>query len=177
MKYKDQVVQKFLDDLAAKRPSPGGGSVAALTAALAAGLLSMVANYTIGKDPKKDENIKDLLNQSEHLRKEFLDLMDRDVEAYASVSSSRKQGEEQYQLALRNATEVPLKVCIYCEEGLKLSESFFPDANKNLLSDLDIANILFKSALSAALINVKINLPLIKDKGFIKNIEQRITKF
>lgn len=176
MDYKSQTIQNYLDDLAARKPAPGGGSVAALVAGLAAGLLSMAANYTLGKNPEKDKDIKNLLSQSESLRKEFIELIDLDVEAYINVSKAKKAGEKEHQDALKNAAEVPLKICVYCDEGLKLCESFYNDANKYLISDLDIAIKLFKSALSSGLINVKINIPYLKDKKFVKKIEESISK-
>jgi glutamate formiminotransferase/formiminotetrahydrofolate cyclodeaminase len=174
MNYINQTIQIYLDDLAAKKPAPGGGSVAALVAALAAGLLSMVVNYTLGKDPSKDAKIRALLAKSESLRKSFMDLIDLDVSAYSEVSAAKKKSEDDYQKALKNATEVPLKVCVLSAEGLKLCEKFYPDANKYLLSDLDIAMKLFKSALSSAMFNVKINLPYIKDREYLEKIEKQM---
>ena len=49
MPLRDQSVQAFLDQLASASPTPGGGSVAALTGALAAGLISMVCQLTVGR--------------------------------------------------------------------------------------------------------------------------------
>jgi formiminotetrahydrofolate cyclodeaminase len=84
MSYKEQTLKKYLDDLAAKLPAPGGGSAAALAAALGASLISMVVNFTLGK-PKYAEyekGLKQILSKSERLREEFLNLVDLDVTAY-----------------------------------------------------------------------------------------------
>jgi len=84
--YKDESLEKYLDDLAAKLPAPGGGSAAAMTAAMGVSLISMVVNFTLGK-PKYaqyEAELKRILENSEVLRKEFLNLVDLDVAAYKS---------------------------------------------------------------------------------------------
>ena len=72
--YKDSLVKTYLDDLSAKLPAPGGGSAAALSAAMGAGLISMVVNFTLGK-PKYaayENQLKEIIEKSEKLRSEFL---------------------------------------------------------------------------------------------------------
>ena len=86
MGYKESTLTKYLDDLAAKLSAPGGGSAAALTAAMGASLISMVVNFTLGK-PKYaqyENELKATLEGSERLREEFLNLVDLDVNAYKS---------------------------------------------------------------------------------------------
>ncbi len=60
MSYKEQSLKKYLDDLAEKLPAPGGGSAAALNAAIGAALISMVVNFTLGKSryAKYEEELK-----------------------------------------------------------------------------------------------------------------------
>jgi len=97
--YKDQSIQKYLDDLAAKLPAPGGGSAAALAAAMGAALISMVVNFSLGKPKyaKYEKELKSILDKSEGLRREFLNLVDLDVRAYHKVFNSRKGKENIYQ--------------------------------------------------------------------------------
>ncbi|MFH1198562.1 MAG: cyclodeaminase/cyclohydrolase family protein, partial [Candidatus Omnitrophota bacterium] len=86
MAYKSASLEKYLNDLAARSPAPGGGSAAAFNAAMGAALISMVVNFTIGK-PKYEafeEGLKNILVQSEKLRIEFLNLVDLDIVAYKS---------------------------------------------------------------------------------------------
>ena len=63
MKFKDYKVEEFLEDLSSTSPSPGGGSVAGLAAALAGSLNSMVYSLTINKKAfeKEDLEIKKLV--------------------------------------------------------------------------------------------------------------------
>ena len=70
--YIDQPLRHFMDKLASRSPEPGGGSVAALTGALGAGLVSMVCSLTAGKEKYKDvqPRIEELLRESEKLRQE-----------------------------------------------------------------------------------------------------------
>ena len=80
--YQDNL-KKYLDDLAARLPAPGGGSAAALTAAAGAALISMVANFTIGKEKYKsaEEEIGNVLSSAEDLRRKLTNLVDEDVTA------------------------------------------------------------------------------------------------
>ena len=51
--YIEDSLKKYIDDLSAKLPAPGGGSAAALTGALGVSLILMVLNYTVGKEKYK----------------------------------------------------------------------------------------------------------------------------
>jgi formiminotetrahydrofolate cyclodeaminase len=93
--YKDNLKQ-YLDDLASNKPAPGGGSAAALAGALGASLLSMVANFTLGKEKYKDveDEVKDILKSLDKYRKELENLIDEDVLAYQKLSSAYKLSKE-----------------------------------------------------------------------------------
>ena len=56
--YIDRPMREYLDDLAAKKPAPGGGSAAALAASMGVSLMSMVANYTAGNPKYKSGEAK-----------------------------------------------------------------------------------------------------------------------
>jgi formiminotetrahydrofolate cyclodeaminase len=163
MSYKDETLKKYLDDLAAKLPAPGGGSAAALTAGLGASLISMVVNFTIGK-PKYasfEEELKTILEKSEKLKEEFLRLVDLDVVAYESKN-------------IRDALDVPFMVCRLCFEAIKLCLLLIKKGNINLISDVAAAAILLESAFAAAYFNVEINLKSIDDKKLIKAVRREL---
>ncbi len=104
--YLDQPMQYFLDKLASKSPEPGGGSVAALAGALAAALVSMVANLTLDKVKYQvvQPQIKALLNESEKLRAEMQGLVQQDTEAYGYLSEIyRMPKTTEAEKAARNA--------------------------------------------------------------------------
>ena len=92
----EKPVTTFLDELASSAPAPGGGSVAALSGALGAALVSMVCNLTVGKEKYADvqEDVEALLEKSEALRKELTDLLEEDVRAYTTYSKAAKMPRE-----------------------------------------------------------------------------------
>ncbi len=163
MSYKDETLKKYLDDLSAKLPAPGGGSAAALTAALGASLISMVVNFTLGKPKyaKFEGELNDILQKSEKLKEEFLRLVDLDVVAFESKN-------------VRNALDVPFMVCRLCFEGIKLCRPLVKEGNVNLISDVAVASIMLESAFASAYFNVEINLKLLDDRKLTKAIRKEL---
>ena len=141
-KLTQQTVTEFLDALASNAPAPGGGSVAALSGALGAALLSMVCNLTLGK--KKYAAVQDdiaaLVEQTEALRHRLTDLLEADVEVFTGVSAAykmpRKTPEDKaarsaaIQEALKAATQVPLDVAKACVEVLDLCTQAAEQGNR-----------------------------------------------
>ena len=153
MKYKTQSLTKYLDDLAARLPAPGGGSAAALNAAMAVSLVSMVVNFTLGK-PKYavfQKELKTILTESEKLRKDFLNLVDLDVAAYQSKD-------------INKALAVPLRLAKLCCQAAKLCPPLINKGNVNLISDVAVAVVFLESAFVAACFNVEINLKSLGNK-------------
>jgi len=160
--YATDTIKKYLDDLAARLPAPGGGSAAALSAALGASLLSMVVNFTLGK-PKYaeyEDELKNTLEKSEKLRLEFLNLVDLDVTAYQSKDP-------------RIALNVPFMAARLCLEAIRLCPPLIKKGNINLISDVAVAAVLLEGAFASACINVDINLKYLKDD---KKFGQRVKK-
>ncbi len=154
MKYKTQSLTKYLNDLAAKLAAPGGGSAAALNAAMGASLVSMVVNFTLGK-PKYTVFAKELklvLIKSEKLRKLFLDLVDLDVAAYQSKN-------------IRKSLATPLRLARLCCQAAKLCPPLIKKGNVNLITDVAVAAIFLESAFVSACFNVEVNLKSLADVG------------
>lgn len=153
MNYKTQSLAKYLNDLSAKLAAPGGGSAAAMNAAMGAALISMVINFTLGKQKysKYEAGLKGVLRKSEKLKDDFLNLVDLDVLAY-------KSGD------LRKAMDVPLMLARLCYEGMQILEPLINKTNLNLISDTLIGAIFLESAFSAACFNVEVNLKALNDK-------------
>lgn len=163
--FRNYSLSEYTRVLSLKIPAPGGGSAAALTAALGAALLSMAANYSLGKTlsrPNK-QKIKGARKQSEQLRKRFLALVDLDAKAYLNVVKTRKaclpgrQAAARRIAARRKAAEVPLEVCKLCYKAVQLSPTLVRYGNKYLVSDVKVALELLLAAFNAARINVEIN--------------------
>ncbi len=175
----EKPVTTFLDELSSSAPAPGGGSVAALSGALGAALVSMVCNLTLGKKKYADvqEDIEALLEKSEALRKELTDLLEEDVKAYTAYSKAAKMPrdtEEQKakratarQEALKGATDVPLRIA---EAAVRVMDLCRPAAEKGnvwAVSDAGVAVLMAEAALRSAALNVLINLGALKDEEFV----------
>lgn len=154
--FKNYGLKKYTEVLASRTPAPGGGSAAALTAALGAALLSMVANYSLGKSPH-EQKIKTTLKTSEQLRKRFLGLVDLDAQAYLRFVQTRGAAPAKRAAARHRAQEVPLEVCTLCYKAVQLAPTLVTYGNKNLLCDVKVAIELLLAAFNAARINVEIN--------------------
>jgi formiminotetrahydrofolate cyclodeaminase len=178
MKLTDKPVTNFLDELASSAPAPGGGSVAALSGALGAALVSMVCNLTLGKKGYEDVqgDIQDLLAQSEGLRQELTDLLEDDVAAYTGYSKAAKmprateeekaERAEAMQAALKTATDVPLRIAGAAVKVMDLCMPAAEKGNKWAVSDAGVAVLMAEAALRSAALNVLINLGSLKDEEF-----------
>jgi formiminotetrahydrofolate cyclodeaminase len=165
MEYKNQNLAKYLDDLSAKLSAPGGGSAAALNAAMGASLISMVVNFTLGK-PKYaafESELKEILAKSEKLRNDFLGLVDLDVVAYESKD-------------IRQALDVPLMLSRLCCEAAKLCLPLIKKGNVNLISDVAVAAVFLESAFVAARFNVEINLKSLADTKLTQAIKKELNQ-
>lgn len=177
--YIDRPMREYLDDLAARKPAPGGGSAAALTASIGASLMSMVANYTVGnpKYKKGEEKAARILAKVEKLRDELQGLIDEDVDAYVKLSKGMKENagnagrlDELY----KEAAAVPFEICKIAAEALRLCGALTDCGNKNLVTDTAIAAILLEGAFFSAKFNVYINLKYIKDTGYIEGMHKEL---
>jgi formiminotetrahydrofolate cyclodeaminase len=185
-KLTDKPMKTFLDELASNAPAPGGGSVAALSGALGAGLLSMVCNLTLGK-PKYaavQDDIAVILKRSEDLRQELTGLLQADVQAYTELSQVMKMPrdtEEQKAVrakamdkALKTATEVPMRVAEACAAVMALCPSSAEKGNTNAVSDVGVAILMAEAGLRGAALNVLINLGFIKDEPYVKEARRKL---
>ena len=177
---KDKPIQTFLDELASKSSTPGGGSAAAIMGAMGAALVSMVCNLTIGKQSYLDveDDMKDVLRRAEELRERLTDMVRADVEAFDRVMAAyglpketeaqKTARSEAIQSALRAATEVPLNCARACAQAIALSRRVAEKGNRNVISDAGVAVLAAYAALRSAALNVYINAGAIKDKRFVE---------
>lgn len=180
------LARPFLDAVAEPSATPGGGSVSAFAAALAAALGQMVA----GLSRKKKSQVLHVDKLSEHLeglRKtadQFAAAIDKDSESYDAVMAAFKlpQGnseemqarEAAIQAATRGAAEVPLQVAeraaaLYAQlgqlEGISAA---------SMKSDLQVARLMCVAGARGALANVEINLDTIKDPAYVSAMRARV---
>jgi formiminotetrahydrofolate cyclodeaminase len=175
--YNKGSIRDYLKDLSARLPSPGGGSAAALGAAIGAGLMCMVANYTAGNPKYKDVWCKasEILAKSEKLRDGFERLIDEDVAAYKKLSEAMKnypKDAARLDAAYKEALKPPFEACSMAHEALKLCAELVDCGNKNLITDTAIAAIMLEGAFFSAKFNVYINLKYIKDIDYVGGIHK-----
>jgi formiminotetrahydrofolate cyclodeaminase len=177
-KFKDTAVEPFLDALASQAATPGGGSAAAIMGAMAAALVSMVCNLTIGKKKyaEVEGEMKDVLAKSEALREKLTGMIEDDVKAFDAVMAAygmaketdadKAAREKAIQAALKWATEVPLRCCHAAREVIDLAAIASDKGNLNVLSDAGVAGLAAYAALRSAALNVFTNARMITDKAF-----------
>lgn len=172
----------FLDEVASSSPAPGGGSVAALSGALGAALTSMVCNLTKAKQGYESvqDEIAEVLEKSEGLRKDLTDLIDKDTDAFNDVMKALKmpketedQKEERrnaMQTAFKQAAEVPLETARKCVQILDVAQIVAEKGNKNSISDAAVSALMAQTGVQAAMLNVRINLTSIKDTEYVQQV-------
>jgi len=163
--FLDEPVRGFLDQLAARTPTPGGGGAAAVTGAMAAGLVAMAARFSARQLPEAGE----LAEEADRLRRRLAQLAEEDAQAYAAVlealrgpgeAGSGEQRETQWREALLGAAIVPLEIAEIGAQVALMAARLAETGNPNLRGDAVTGAVLAAaSARSAACledINVKL---------------------
>jgi glutamate formiminotransferase/formiminotetrahydrofolate cyclodeaminase len=173
-------VEPFIEQLAAPTATPGGGSAAAASGAMAAGLANMVAAMSRGKKAyvRHEAALSAAIARLGQLREDLKSAIDADAESYNLVMkaykaakesgvNNKEQGDAAINAALKQATSVPLGVAERVAEVARIAEMLAPITNPNMKSDLTTAVALAQAALTGALANVEINLESLKDQAFV----------
>lgn len=182
----DFTINEFINKLNSTAPTPGGGSAAALTSAVAAGLCGMTAKLTVGKKGYEsvEDNMKGYIEQINELIQELKHLMDEDTQAFGNVLDAYKLPkdneentvlrEKAVQEALIGAALVPIRIG---EESLKVIETALVlsgEGNKNVVTDGAAAVFLAYAAVEISILNALINNASIKDEQIKAQIEDRV---
>lgn len=176
MKLADLKTSEFVDLLASDAPAPGGGSAAALEGALGAALTAMVCSLTVGK--KKYADVQELVEAAQKkaldLKARFVDVMDRDTEAFNVVSAAfgMPKGTDEEKAArsaaiqegLKGCTKTPFEMMELAVETLELTASILGKSNDSAASDLGVSALSLRAAIQGAWLNVLINIGSLKDK-------------
>jgi formiminotetrahydrofolate cyclodeaminase len=179
-------VEPFIEQLAAPTATPGGGSAAAASGAMAAGLAVMVASMSRGKKAylQYESQLSETIGRLGQLREDLKAAIDADAASYNLVTKAYKSAKESADgdaaigSALKQATSVPLGVAEKVVEVAKIASSLRPITNPNMKSDLTTAIALARAALEGALANVEINLDALKkdspkDESFVTETRTR----
>ena len=181
MKLAELKTAEFVDLLASDAPAPGGGSAAALEGALGAALTAMVCGLTVGK--KKYAEFQELAEEAQKkatdLKARFVDVMDRDTEAFNVVSAAfgmpKATDEEKaarsaaIQKGLEGCTKTPFEMMELAVETLELTASILGKSNDSAASDLGVSALSLRAAIQGAWLNVLINIGSLKDQALAED--------
>jgi glutamate formiminotransferase / formiminotetrahydrofolate cyclodeaminase len=181
----DLSLSTFSEEVASKKATPGGGSVAAYIGALAAALVCMVGRITLSKkDAAQESNrLQDLVRQGEELRQRFLGLVVEDAESFDAVMRAFKLPKDKpdarkkaIQEATIKAAEVPLRTLDSSVQVLRLGEEVAKYGTSNALSDVTTSVAAARAAMEGAASNVLINLDTLDDQHYVDKTRLRVSE-
>jgi formiminotetrahydrofolate cyclodeaminase len=171
----DVTLGELLGRLGSSDPTPGGGAAAALVGALAAALVEMTANLTLGRPrfAAIQDRAEGIQQASKRLADQLGRLADEDARAFAEVSAAyklprRDQSQqvaraEAIQRSLAGAAAVPMQTARLARDVLGLADTAAPILNAAVISDVMVGAWLAHAALEGAAINVEVNLAAMTD--------------
>ena len=181
----DSPIREYLAKLASSSPTPGGGSCAALSAALGAGLINMVCALTVGRKrfAQYETLLADTIQKLQSLSTRLTELIDEDAHAYDRVMAAfrlprsneddKRTRQRSIQAALVPATEAPLEIVERCQDALRLAVPLLGKLNPNVLSDLAAGVDLVAAAAHAASHNADVNIAMMSDDETIARYTER----
>jgi formiminotetrahydrofolate cyclodeaminase len=170
-------LDKYLSELSGRSITPGGGSAAALTAALGVGLNLMVLNYSI-KETEDASSASEILTIREEQKKSLENLsilIDEDCRVFKELMKALSSGgdaENEY----KAAASVPMDICTECSTSIEATSFLAESGNKNLITDVGGAASILKAAFNSARLNVEINLKNINDGSFVENANKTLSE-
>jgi len=174
----DIPIDQFLDRLASRDATPGGGSSAAVMGAMGAALVSMVCNVTFGKKgcESVETELKAVLAEAEQLRRRLTDMVAEDMAAFDGLMAAYKLPKDDeeakarraqaIQSSLRRATEVPLDCARTGARVIRLARRAADLGHREVVSDAGVGVLAAHAAARSAALNVFINAPALKDRAF-----------
>jgi formiminotetrahydrofolate cyclodeaminase len=188
MRLTDKSVKALLEAFRSPAPTPGGGSAAALSGAIGASLLAMVAGLPKPRaaDDGELRRLRDAGSLCAGLAQELEALIDRDSEAYDQVVAAYRLPKDtdaekaararEIQSALTAAVEAPLDVMRACAAALNRGPVLQAFGNANASSDVQVGLELLRAGLAGARLNVEINLPGLKDEAYVAEVRSAVAR-
>jgi glutamate formiminotransferase / formiminotetrahydrofolate cyclodeaminase len=180
----DMSLTTFSEEVASKKATPGGGSVAAYMGAMAAGLLCMVSRITLGKKdvPKEAERLEHAVKTGEDLRAKLLKLVVDDADSFNAVMKAFKIPKEEQETRRKaiqemtmKAAEVPLSTLDCSVQVLRLAQEVATHGVKSALSDVSTSRAAARAASEGAASNVLVNLGSLDDKVYVEKTRARVS--
>lgn len=181
---KEMNLDNFLEQLASNAPVPGGGGASALVGALGIALGNMVGSLTVGKKRYADveEEIIALNEKADALRKELLELVEKDAEVFEPLSKAYGIPKDDptrdtvMAKVLKEAAEVPLAIMRKCCEALELISVYGEKGSRLAVSDAGCGASMCRAALESAALNVYINTKSMKDRELAEKMNREVSE-
>jgi formiminotetrahydrofolate cyclodeaminase len=180
-------IGNFHDLVAAGTPTPGGGSAAAQSGALAASLGQMMCNITIGKKKfaEAEARLIEIRDELDRLRARLRELIAEDAESFEAVlrayrlpketDDQKLERDAQIETAMRGAVDVPFETAERSFQVLKHLRELADIGNPNALSDVAVGALLAQVAVKGASYNVYVNISSLSDGEASERVSQRMT--
>ena len=179
---KDVTIRKYLADLGSSMPSVGGGGAGALSGAMGAALVSMVANLSLGREKYAafQDLISETLSEAEALASDLTECIRKDMIAFdqviqafrlpKSTDEEKAVRSEAVQNAYKIAASAPADVAEKCIEVMQLAEGLLFRSNATAASDLTVAALEARTGILVSLENVNVNLAVIRDEEYVSRM-------
>ena len=182
MSLTNKSVNEFTELLAAKESVPGGGGASALVASIGIALGTMVGQFTVGKKKYADveEDIIQLMDQAEVLRKSLLNCIEEDAKAFEPLSKAYgipkddPSRDEIMEKCLKDAAGVPLDILELACKAIDLQREFANKGSKLMISDAATGVAMLAGAIKGAAVNVKINTSSMKDRNYAEALDKKV---
>jgi glutamate formiminotransferase/formiminotetrahydrofolate cyclodeaminase len=182
----DLTAAGFVHEVSRDSMAPGGGSVAALSGALGAGLAGMVGNLTSSKRDMFEvfQKMSDLADQAQSVKDQLIAAVDRDTDAFNEIiqavrlpkktKEDKKAREAAMEAANQNATTVPLETARLCLEAMRLARTAAMKGNPASITDAGVAAHMARAGFEGAVYNVRINLHSVTSEDFRKETMAKV---
>jgi formiminotetrahydrofolate cyclodeaminase len=178
---KEMTVSEFLDSLASGSATPGGGSAAALAGSMAAALVEMVANLTLGKKGFEGHELalRKMLEEANSYRQSLLSTIVQDITAYLLPKTNeeeKRKRQEEIQKALKKAADPPLFTAATSLKVLKLCQQAIEKGKTQTSTDAAVGALLAEAALWGGSLNVLVNLSALTDKKYVQKMKKDLQR-
>lgn len=181
----DQSLREVMKQLGEAEPTPGGGSVSAIVAALGAAMTSMTAHFSQGEGYEEVQTeVNQALQDMDKIRSACEHLMNKDMESFGQyiealrlphrTDKEKQERKQTLQTMKIQSIDIPLQLMECCLYGLYSASPLIEICNRTVLSDIGISIILFEASAQSLLLTVQINLVTLQDEEQHRYDQQRV---
>lgn len=176
-----EVLSKIIDS---DDTTVGGGSASALSGAMAAGMIAMVAKLSKKKPVNFTvEQYDAIAEECDRLAEQLQEGCVRDTEAYCMIVDAFKlpKGTDEEKAArsaaiqkgLEGCTATPFEMMELAVETLELTAELLGKTNDSAASDLGVSALSLRAAIQGAWLNVLINIGSLKNKELAEDYRKK----